>query len=162
MAELDLFEKLTLAQIGRWLDVHPFDIVRVLGAEGRLPEQLAFDDAEVDEIKALTGVETWWDGGSLPVADDNRRRALVRALAHKLLERADGQLTRADNLTRGLEGEDQATVRRAVNQLIREGELVGQPTSRGLEVCVNPDRRGILQSISEGRDIPKQLEALWA
>lgn len=162
MAELELFEKLTLRHIGRWLDVHPFDIVRVIAVEGGLPPQLAFDEYDVDRIRERTGVETWWDGGALPVSDENRRRALVRSLIHKLLENADGRLTRADNLTRGLEGDDQATVRRAVNQLIRDGQLLSQSTSRGLEVCVSPDHRAILQSISEGRDIPKQLEALWA
>lgn len=162
MADLELFEKLTLAQIGRWLDVHPFDIVRALGATGPLPDQLSFDEGDVDRIKELTGVETWWDGGPLPVPDDNRRRSLVRSLSHKLLERADGRLTRADNLTRGLDGDELTTVRRAVNQLIRDGHLVSQSTHRGLEVEVNPDRRGALQSISDGRDIPKQLEALWA
>ena len=162
MAEVDLFEKLTLSQIARWLDVHPFDIARVLGNEGRLPVKLSFDESEVDRIRALAHVETWWDGGPLPVPDDNRRRSLVRSLSHKLLERADGRLTRADNLTRGLDGDELTTVRRAVNQLIRDGHLVSQSTHRGLEVEVNPDRRGALQSISDGRDIPKQLEALWA
>ena len=59
MAELELFEKLTLRHIGRWLDVHPFDIVRVIAVEGGLPPQLAFDEYDVDRIRERTGVETW-------------------------------------------------------------------------------------------------------
>lgn len=162
MAEVDLFEKLTLSQIARWLDVHPFDIARVLGHEGGLPAQLSFDETEVDRIRALTRVETWWDGGPLPVADDNRRRALVRSLAWMLWQRPDGELTRADNLTRGLEGEDARLVRRAVNQFIRDGVLNSISTARGLEVGVSQEHRDVLQAIGEGVEIPKTVEALWA
>jgi len=162
MAEVDLFEKLTLSQIARWLDVHPFDIARVLGNEGRLPVKLSFDESEVDRIRALAHVETWWDGGALPVADDNRRRALVRALAHKLAARPDGESSRADSLVRGLEGDELMLVRRVVNRFIQDGLLSSHSTVRGLEVSVIPSQRATLQSIAEGRDIPKHLEALWS
>ncbi len=162
MAEAELFEKLTLSQIARWLDVHPFDVARVLGHEGGLPAQLSFDESEVDRIRSLTCVETWWDGGPLPVQDPLRPRALLRSLALKLLQRPEGSLVRADNLARGLEGEELTLVRRAVNQLIRDNVLVGTSTARGLEVSVAPDHRDLLQSVAEGRDIPKPLEALWA
>lgn len=162
MAELELFERLTLSQIARWLDIHPFDIARVLGHEGGLPTRLSFEETEVDRVRALARVETWWDGGTLPVSDMNRRRALVRALAYKLLQRAEGNPSRADNLARGLEGDEQTLVRRAVNQFIRDGVLTSASTARGLEVSVSPSHRALLQSIAEGRDIPKHLEALWS
>ena len=160
MAEIDLFEKLTLSQIARWLDLHPFDVARVLGHEGALPARLSFDEGEVDHIRNLSGVETWWDGGSLPITDNSRGRGLVRSLAHKLLHRGEERSTRADNLTRGLEGDDQSLVRRVVNQLIRDGVLASLSSARGLEVMVARGQLGLLESIAEGRDIPKSLEAL--
>ena len=162
MAEIDLFEKLTLSQIARWLELHPFDIARVLGHEHDLPARLAFDESEVDRIRGLAGLETWWDGGALPLGDENRRRALVRSLGHKLLHRGEGRPTRADNLARGLEGEEQTLIRRAVNQFIRDSVLISTATARGLEVQVNPEHRRLLESVVEGRDIPKHLEALWS
>lgn len=160
MADVDLFEKLTLSQVARWLEMHPFDIVRVLASEGGLPQRLAFDEGDVDRIRALAGVETWWDGGGLPVADDNRRRALVRSLAQKLVARGDGRPTRADNLSRGLDGDEAALVRRAANQLIRDGLLSSAATARGMEVQVNANQRASLEAIAEGRDLPRALEAL--
>ena len=142
--------------------MHPFDIARVLGHEGVMPDRLAFDETDVDRIRALAGVETWWDGGALPVSDDNRRRGLVRSLAQKLLSRGDGRPSRADNLTRGLDGEEQATVRRAVNQMIRDGILTSTATARGVEVLVGASQRATLEAVAEGRDIPRSLEALWS
>lgn len=161
MADLDLFEQLTLSQIARWLDLHPFDVARVLGHSGALPTRMAFDEGEVDRIRSLAGVETWWDGGQLPIQDDNRGRALVRSLAYKLLNRSEGRSTRGDNLSRGLDGDELALARRAVNQLIREGVLRSVPTPRGLEVEVATEKRPLLETIVDGRDIPKNLEALW-
>lgn len=162
MADIDLFEQLTLSQIARWLDLHPFDVARVLGHSGGLPARMAFDEGEVDRIRSLAGVETWWDGGQLPIQDDNRGRALVRSLAYKLLNRSEGRSTRGDNLSRGLDGDELALARRAVNQLIREGVLRSVPTPRGLEVEVAAEKRPLLETIVDGRDIPKNLEALWA
>lgn len=162
MAELELFEKLTLSQIARWLDVHPFDIARALGNAWELPSRLSFEETEVDRLRNLVGVETWWDGGALPIQDDSRRRALVRSLAHKLRAREAGRSTRADNLARGLDGEEQSLIRRAVNQFIRDGVLVSTSTARGLEVEVSPESSRVLDALVDGRDIPKHLEALWA
>ena len=161
MQDIDLFEKLTVSQIARWLDVHPFDIARVLGHEAALPARLAFDESEVDNIRELAGVETWWDG-TLPIQDENRRRALVRALAQKLLQRGEGRPTRAANLARGLDGEEQMLVRRATNQCIRDGVLISTSTARGLEVMVSGDFTRLLATIVEGRDIPRHLETLWS
>ena len=162
MAEVDLFEKLTLSQIARWLDIHPFDIARVLGNEGQLPTKLSFDESEVDHIRALAHVETWWDGGSLPITDDNRRRALIRSLAWKLAARPDGESSRADSLARGLDGEELSLVRRTVNRFIQDGLLSSCSTVRGLEVSVIPSQRATLQAMAEGRELSKHLEVLWS
>ena len=130
MSSMDLFRKLTLSEVAQQLQLKPFDIARILGQTGGLPDILLFSDELVADIRKKAGVEIWWDEDPLPIEDDNRSRALVRSLAHKLLqhERDGGVSTRADNLFRGLEGADQLLIRRAVNQLIREGLLLSLPT----------------------------------
>ena len=164
MAQMDLFEKLTLTQVARWLDLHPFELARTLGTEGRNSSELRFTEGEVDEIRDLAGVETWWRG-ELPVNDAVRGRALVRSLAHLIVGHAADQadwVTRADNLYRGLEPADQWVVRRAINQLIRDGVLVSVSRAVGLHVRLGAGGAHRLATLAEGTDIPSSLEALWS
>jgi hypothetical protein len=164
MSGVDLFEKLTLSQVARWLDLHPLELARVLGSEdGGLPGDLRFVDGDVDRLRDLAGVETWWTG-DLPVPDSVRGRALVRSLAHHLATRVDGPgwCTRADNLYRGLEPADQWVVRRAINVLIVEAILVSTSRASGLHVGVGEDGRDRLRSIADGTDVPESMEALWS
>jgi hypothetical protein len=49
-----------------------------------------------------------------------------------------------------------------VNRFIQDGLLSSCSSVRGLEVSVIPSQRANLQSIADGRDIPKHLEALWS
>ena len=163
MSTMDLFRKLTLAEVAQKLQLKPFDIARIMGQNGGLPDVLLFSDELVDQIRKQAGVEVWWDAEALVVDDDNRSRALVRTLAEKLLthEQGDGSATRADNLFRGLEGADQLLIRRAVNQFIREGLLLSLPTARGLYVQIDAVQRDTLGSIASGSEIPDSIEALW-
>src|SRR5687768_15590751 len=105
MASLNLFRKLTISDIAAQLGLRPFEVARILGQEDGLPAVEAFPPDAVDQVREMAGVEAWWEGSSLPVADENRSRALVRSLAKKLLDRelTSGSTTRADNLFRGLE-----------------------------------------------------------
>ncbi|MCK6507578.1 hypothetical protein L6R53_30140 [Myxococcota bacterium] len=164
MSGADLFEKLTLSQVARWLDLHPLELARVLGDEdGGLPSDLRFIDDDVDRLRDLAGVETWWTG-DLPVADGVRGRALVRSLAQHLVTRADGPdwITRADNLFRGLEPADQWVVRRAINVLIVESILVSTSRASGLHVALGEDGLERLRSIADGTGLPASMEALWS
>lgn len=165
MSGADLFERLTIGQAARWLDLHPFDIVRLMGTEdGGLPADLRLDEAQIDRLRDLAGVETWWSG-DLTVSDPVRGRALVRSLATQILTRADGSRTwvsRADNLYRGLEPADHWVIRRAVNQLILDGVLQSVPMASGLHVQVAPNGTGKLAGIADGSQIPASLEALWS
>ena len=164
MAQMDLFEKLTLTQVARWLDLHPFELARTLGATGRAAAELRFTEAEVDALRDLAMVETWWRG-ELPVADPVRGRALVRSLARLLVEHAGdgaGWTTRADNLYRGLEPADQWVVRRAINQLIRDGVLCSTSRSTGLHVALGEGARSRLATLADGSEVPASLEALWS
>ncbi len=163
MSSMDLFEKLTLTQVARWLDIHPFELARILGGEERVLPELRFGDDEVDRLRDLAGVQTWWTG-DLPVDDAERGRALVRSLAYYLVERSDGDdwATRADNLYRGLEPADQWVVRRAINQLIRDGVLVSQSRATGLHVQLGDGGRERLGALADGTDVPASLESLWS
>lgn len=162
MSSADLFEKLTLTQVARWLDLHPCEVARIIGHQGAVPPDLRFEESAVDELREAAGVQTWWVG-DLPVDDDVLGRALVRSLAALISEKAtsDDWTTRADNLFRGLEPADQWVVRRAVNQLIREGVLLSVSRATGLHVSLAPGARGRLEGLADGTEVPASLEALW-
>jgi len=164
MAGSDRFEKLTLAQVARWLDLHPLEIARMLGtADGGLPADLRFTEQDVDRLRDMSGVETWWSA-ELPVHDPIRGRALARSLAAYIVGRAEGGdwSSRADNLFRGLEPADQWVVRRAVNSLIVEGALVSISRASGLHVRLGNDGVEILQALADGTNVPESMEALWS
>ena len=164
MATLDLFEKIRVSQIAASLDLHPFEVARLLGQAGGLPYTLAFDQNDIDRVCELAGVETWWGANAPKIEDDVSGRQLVRTAAQMLLDRdvVGGNTTRADNLFRGLEPADQFVVRRAVNHLIREEVLKSIPTSQGLHLQVDADQVKVLQGIADGSKIPSSLEELWS
>lgn len=164
MSTLDLFEKIRVSQIASSLDLHPFEVARLLGQVGGLPRTLAFDEADIDRVRELAGVETWWGSNAPKIEDDVPGRALVRTAAQMLLDRevVGEQTTRADNLFRGLEPADQFVVRRAVNHLIREEVIKSIPTSQGLHLQVDEDQVGVLRGIADGSKIPSSLEELWS
>lgn len=164
MSTLDLFEKIRVSQIASSLDLHPFEVARLLGQVGGLPRTLAFEEADIDRVRELAGVETWWGSNAPKIEDDVPGRALVRTAAQMLLDRevVGEQTTRADNLFRGLEPADQFVVRRAVNHLIREEVIKSIPTSQGLHLQVDEDQVGVLRGIADGSKIPSSLEELWS
>ena len=164
MSTLDLFEKIRVSQIASSLDLHPFEVARLLGQVGGLPRTLAFEEADIDRVRELAGVETWWGSNAPKIEDDVPGRALVRTAAQMLLDRevVGDQTTRADNLFRGLEPADQFVVRRAVNHLIREEVIKSIPTSQGLHLQVDEEQVGVLRGIADGSKIPSSLEELWS
>ncbi len=164
MSTLDLFEKLRVSQIAGSLDLHPFEVARLLGQADGLGRTLAFETEDIERIRKLAGVETWWGSGKGNVDDDVSGRSLVRTAAQMLIDRnvVGENTTRADNLFRGLEPADQFVVRRAVNQLIREEILRSIPTSQGLHLRVDKDKVKTLKKIADGSGIPDSLEELWS
>ncbi|MFT4979357.1 MAG: hypothetical protein ACI8S6_005267 [Myxococcota bacterium] len=163
---LESFRKLSLADVARELGLRPFDIARILGQhEPGMPAELQFDADIVARIREFAGVEIWWRPDAPLDADDaNRSRAMVRTLAAKLLAHQERgpDSTRADNLFRGLEGADQLLIRRAVNQMIREGLLQSVSTVSGLHVVVDEVQVDTLQAIASGAQIPDNIAALWS
>jgi len=163
MATLDLFEKLHVSQMASALDLHPFEVVRLLGQAGQMPRTLQFEEADIERAREMAGVETWWGESGPSVQDEVPGRALVRSAAQMLLDRdvVGEKTTRADNLFRGLEAADQFVIRRAVNHLIREEVLRSIPTSQGLHLRVDKDKVKVLKKIADGSSIPESLEELW-
>jgi hypothetical protein len=164
MSTLDLFEKVRVSQIASSLDLHPFEVARLLGQAGGLPRTLAFEQADIERVQELAGVETWWGSNAPKIEDDIPGRALVRTATQMLIDRGvvDDNTTRADNLFRGLEAADQFVVKRAVNHLILEEILQGIPTSQGMQLRVAAGKLSVLQGIADGSKIPSSLEELWS
>ena len=164
MSTLDLFEKIRISQMAASLDLHPFEVARLMGQVGGLPRTLAFDENDIDRVRELAGVETWWGSSAPKVDDDIPGRALVRTAAQMLIDRnvVGDRTTRADNLFRGLEPADQFVVRRAVNHLIREEVLRSIPTSQGLHLQVDESSVDTLKGIADGSNIAAGLEELWS
>ena len=164
MSTLDLFEKIRVSQIASSLDLHPFEVARLLGQVDGMPHTLAFDEADIERVREIAGVETWWGTNVPSIEDGIPGRGLVRTAAQMLLDRdvVGDNTTRADNLFRGLEPADQFVVRRAVNHLIRDEVLTSIPTSQGLHLRVDTEKVNVLQGIADGSDIPTSLEELWS
>jgi hypothetical protein len=164
MPALELFEKMTVTDLARWLDLHPFDVVRVLTADGPLPATLRFDADVGQRVATAAGIETWWSDDAELLEDEVRGRALVRTALKLLLNHGvvGAVTTRADNLFRGLDPADQWLVRRAVNQLLRDVVLVGIPTATGLRISLPATQVPTIEGIVSGTAINDGLEALWS
>lgn len=164
MSTLDLFEKLHVSQIADSLDLHPFEVARLLGQADGLGRTLSFDKTDIERVRKLAGVETWWGSGKDNVVDEDPARSLVRTAAQMLIDRnvVGENTTRADNLFRGLESADQFVVRRAVNMLIRDGILRSIPTAQGLHLRVDKEKVKLLKKIADGSSIPNSLAELWS
>ena len=87
MSTLDLFEKLRVSQIAANLDLHPFEVARLMGQSGGLPRTLGFDESDIERVREMAGVETWWRDGCAVVDDEISGRALVRSAAQLLIDR---------------------------------------------------------------------------
>ena len=138
MAGLELFQRMSVEQVAKWLELHPFEIVRILVADGSLPSDLRLDAANVERIRAAGGLETWWEGPPAAVAGQTSAQTIIRLLLAKVLEKdyVEPRSVRADNLFRGLADEHQRGLRRAVNALIREGVLVSSMSATGLTLGI--------------------------
>lgn len=161
MPGVEMFQRITLEQAARWLELHPFDVVRILVADGSLPPDLRLEAAHVERIRGIGGLQTWWERPPAPESGESPERALVRALLRLMLEHGacEPEVTRADNLFRGLDAEHQQVLRRAVNALIREGCLVSTMTATGLSVAVRDAALADVRAFAEDGRGP--VDRLW-
>ena len=68
---------------------------------------------------------------------------------------------RADNLLRGLDGSEQALIRRYINTLLRMGILKSEPSISALEISLDHSKKIILEEIVKGTRYPSSIESLW-
>lgn len=150
-----LLKKLRVDQVARWLEIHPFEVIRTLVRADALPDDLRLDTQDVERVRERGGLESWWDRSGPPLSDPD----LVGALIEKLLIRLpDGvAATRSDNLFRGLDGHRQIFLRRVVNQLVRTGYLDIVMTASGLSVSLRTGSREALGALAAS---PTDLLAL--
>ena len=160
---LEALTKLDLTDVARELAIHPFDLIRILVSEKRLPETLRFETSDVEEIRKLGGIETWWDEDVGRSDDEVPERGLLRDLCAQLVERGTvgHNSTRLDNVLRGLETEEQILVRVLIQGMVTMGILESRNTPRGLHVSVVEGREYAVADIAEGGDVPSELAATW-
>lgn len=143
--DLDSLRPWTVGRAAEALELHPFEVIRILVSEGALPPDLRLRPADMIRVVESGGLEAWWDPATAPTAGS----ALVRGVARQLVDRGvvEPTWTRADNLFRGLDPRAQGVVRRAVNAWIRAGAMASRMASRGLELTVRgaavPDLRAL-------------------
>lgn len=158
---LALLRKLRVDQVARWLEIHPFEVLRVLVSADRLPADLRLDANDVERVRELAHLETWWDGAGVPPSDGELVAELARQLLARLPEASSR--TRSDNVFRGLDGHRQIFLRRVVNQLARMGYLDIVMTASGLTVSLRAENRPALSALtaesSELDELVRQSQA---
>ncbi|MDP2304532.1 MAG: hypothetical protein Q8P18_00725 [Pseudomonadota bacterium] len=145
--DLEALRPWTVTRVAEALDLHPFEVIRILATDGTLPSDLRLRPQDAARVVEAGGLEAWW--GTLE--RQTRGPVLVRAVAHHLLDRGvvEPTWTRADNLFRGLEPEEQVVVRRAVNAWIRSGAMASRMSARGMELTVRTAAAAELLTLAE-------------
>jgi hypothetical protein len=158
---LDEFRSVGLTDAARRLGVDPFDVVRLLVADGRRGATLRFDHATIEHLRQLGRIEgSWWTGVSLP-ADPSPLRARVRAAVQLLQQRGHvgASQTRMDNTWRGLSPDEQDGLRRCLQALADDGVLDVHATSIGAMVSISPKALDQVQKLVAGGATPAALQA---
>jgi CO/xanthine dehydrogenase Mo-binding subunit len=70
MSILDTHQLLGVADAARRLELHPFEVVRILVADGSLPSALRLDAATLARVRSAGGLETWWEAPATPEANE--------------------------------------------------------------------------------------------
>ena len=162
MSAVDGGERCDLSTVAARLELHPFDLVRIISHEEPMPQELLFGEAEIEIIARKAGILPWWDaneGLTWPAEDPDRTEALARALAWKLASHQPTRRNpvRADNLFRGLKGTDRRRARRITNGLIRLEVVQSVPTWRGLCLGIAEGDEGLLHEMASANELPEGL-----
>jgi hypothetical protein len=160
---LQPFQKLGPAEIARRLNLHPFDVVRILVFHDVSRPDYRFDPSEVDWIRSLGGIETWWGGDCTLLDEPIRARGVLRSIVRELKRRGyvGTSAVRVDNVFRGMEPDDELLARKALNLLIHEHVVRSVPTAIGTFVSLQADQEELVEGIVSGSEMPAGLAALW-
>lgn len=152
MSAVDLLRRHTVDRAAQALELHPFDVVRILVADDALPPDLRLDASHLERVRQRGGLEQWWVSPPPPPPGEGRAQALVRAMLERMIERAvvEPRRTRADNLFRGLDPEGQVVLRRAVNILIRDQLFTSHMATEGLMVALTPEAADRVRAAAGG------------
>ncbi|MBT3221322.1 MAG: hypothetical protein HN348_19745 [Proteobacteria bacterium] len=145
------------------LGVEPFEVVRLLVASGRMPDTLVVSQEDLDAIRRVGEIESWWAGGLDRPDDANPLRATFRAALGQLLEREciGDKSTRMDNLWRGLSLEEQEKLQEGVHALIEEEVLATSNSEVGICVSVVEPAASTVRDIVEGSSDTPGLAAVF-
>jgi hypothetical protein len=147
-----LLRPLSIDAVAARLEMHPFDVARVLSLRGPIAADASIEPGSVARLRADAGVECWWSG---PPADPTPRGLARSVLAHMLDRRhIDPSATRADNLFRGLEAGARPILRAVVNELLQRGYLSSRMTPLGLYIAIARQSLVTVQSfVDDGRGL---------
>lgn len=159
---LDEFRTVGLTDAARRLEIDPFDVVRLLVADGRVAATFRFDAASLERLRTVGRIEaSWWTGVTLP-ADTSPIRARVRAAVQLLQQRGHvgENRTRLDNVWRGLPADQQDALKRCLAALGEDGLLELVATPIGTMVSVSARSLELVQRVVAGAATPALQAAL--
>ena len=158
---LDELRPLGLSAAASRLGVDPLEVVRLLVVAEMDSGALEVPHDDLDKLRELGGIESWWDDAT-PPEDENSLRGAVRGALGQLLERGKvgDEKTRLDNLWRGLAPDNQAVIEQAVMFLIEEGKLLTAAEPRGVVVSIAPGAEDELKGIVDGQE-HEGLAGIW-
>ena len=158
----DLFQYFSLSEAAVQLDIHPFDIARYLSIQkGGMPVELRLSQQQIVQIAEGMGLQNWWSE-PMVLEDDDSERLLVRELARRILEADWSRPTRADNLNRGLSGQEYTFVRRLINGFIKCHLLLPKSTLTGLVIQkgTHSEWTATLERIVTGVEFPSEIASV--
>ena len=98
----------------------------------------------------------------MTLEEEDPKRLLVRELARRILEADWSYPTRADNLNRGLSGQEYTFVRRLINAFIKCELLLPKSTLTGLVIQkgTHAQWRDTLEAIVSGTEFPTEIASV--
>lgn len=162
MSHSDLFQYFSLSEAAVQLDIHPFDIARYLSIQkGGMPVELRLNQQQIAQIARGMGLQNWW-AEPMTIEDEQPNRLFARELARRILEADWSEPTRADNLNRGLAGQEYTHVRRLINAFIKCHILRSKATLTGLMIQKGDhlEWEKVLENIVNGTHFPTEIASV--
>ena len=117
----------------------------------------------ISQVAEGMGLQNWWSE-PMTIEDENPKKLLIRELSKRILEADWSNATRADNLNRGLAGQEHAFVRRVINAFIKCQFLTPNSTLTGLSIQkgAHPNWDRVLSTMVDGSSFPEEITILFS